>query len=120
MAKEFKEYEKKYAYLKGTIPRSFVQTLTNITEWKYKDFFVHPSQQEARWAVYEAPGWQGWQQFRVCLKGWRTKEKLAFLEDRWEKFRTDEDTALERIRINNYIGALKRGGQLDDQFRIQK
>ena len=69
-----------------------------------------------------------WQEFRLALKGRPTKEKLALLRDYYEEgfyHRTGPCTvrgcvlpigpeAFEdcKIRIDNYIKALCRGGQL--------
>jgi hypothetical protein len=57
------------------------------------------------------------------LKGLSTHKKLAFLEARWDIYVRDNvmgSKQIEMIRINNYIGALRRGGQLDDKFNVVK
>jgi hypothetical protein len=51
-----------------------------------------------------------WQKFRESLKGRPTQEKLDRL-DAWRlAHRGDLDT---QIQVDNYINALRRGGQLD-------
>lgn len=74
-------------------------------------------------AVYTSDGHEEWQRFRVAMKGLSTEDKLAFLEARWDIYVKDNimDTReVESIRINNYIGALRRGGQLDDKFHVRR
>jgi len=117
-----------------------------IEGWDYADEIVLWSNKEIREAVYESATADAWQQFRVSLKGFSTAMKLARLENRYlairEKVRAayekadgerkmlalwevyTESLAVEEIRekcrIDNYIGALRRGGQLDAGFRIRK
>jgi len=55
-----------------------------------------------------------WQKFRVSMKGKSTREKLDMLREYYyapgaSTRPTDEDVA---IRVDNYIKALCRGGQL--------
>lgn len=50
-----------------------------------------------------------WQQFRVALKGMPTQEKLDQLLLYWTFSDRDEAAA---IRVDNYLKALCRGGQL--------
>ncbi len=61
-----------------------------------------------------------WQRFRLSLKGVSTVGKLAKLRMRRAQFLTEDGTQLEkyRIQIDNYINALKRGGQLDINCNI--
>jgi hypothetical protein len=61
-----------------------------------------------------------WQEFRLSMKGKTTDEKLSMLEEYYNEaiddFCTTPDcTTCEdvEIRIDNYIKALCRGGQLD-------
>jgi len=55
-----------------------------------------------------------WQAFRISLKGLSTEDKLvklrAYVAER-SRF-TGELPLLDKIRVTNYIYALKRGGQL--------
>lgn len=54
-----------------------------------------------------------WQRFRMTLKGLSTESKLEALEG-YVKRREDKGTytRVERVRVDNYINALLRGGQL--------
>lgn len=50
-----------------------------------------------------------WQAFRRSLKGLSTEEKLKALR----KYASKKDLSEEdKIRVTNYVNALKRGGQL--------
>ena len=92
-------------------------TLEDADTWPAVSLWSQPGQKAVAWAVYQSPDYIGWQTFRVGLKGRTTKDKLRALWCRWEK---SSWYALERDRINNYIGALKRGGQLNDKLEIVK
>lgn len=124
MAKEFKAFDAKYA--RGCDSQLSVQELEEarrIGSWNlpvdsWSIAFV-------RNAVYEATGFEEWQKFRVSLKGQSTQVKLYRLRKRWYAMRTqfESDSAqldVEKCRIDNYIGALKRGGQLDECLVIKK
>lgn len=62
-----------------------------------------------------------WQAFRLSLKGKNTEVKLDMLDDYMERASArlgageiDKDEyRKECIRVDNYINALKRGGQLN-------
>lgn len=66
--------------------------------------------------IHEAVNCDIWQAFRVSLKGLSTDAKLAGLEA-WllaNNYTCDHCTGEIRQRqVDNYINALKRGGQLD-------
>jgi len=67
----------------------------------------------AQYAVYYAPAWEEWQEFRLSLKGMSIDEKLDTLRTAWGVFShtlDDEELYIERIRFVNYLGALLRGG----------
>ena len=52
-----------------------------------------------------------WQTFRLSMKGESTSEKITMLEEYYDgHVDGDEDV---KIRIDNYIKALCRGGQLE-------
>lgn len=58
---------------------------------------------------------QTWQEFRLSLKGKSTQQKLDMLHDYYNKNHkgTDEDwLETVEIRVDNYLKALARGGQL--------
>lgn len=75
-----------------------------------------------------------WQKIRLSMKGVDTHEKLAILEAWWDKQmenaaqlvrcdQGDRGRALAHateIQVGNYLGAIRRGGQLDDENRIRK
>jgi hypothetical protein len=59
---------------------------------------------------------KSWQQFRLSLKGLSTSEKLQRLGI-WRH----RGTAISRstqVQVDNYINALKRGGQLDKDGKV--
>jgi len=63
-----------------------------------------------------------WQNFRLSLKGLPTTEKLQRLSQRRQD-KMDHLCVLprqEQVRIDNYINALKRGGQLAIDGRVQR
>lgn len=127
MSQRFKLYDRRYSHLIGTVPRECSDSLLrsagdlfSITFWKHRDKWKHPAINDVTHAVYEAIGYDRWQRFRVALKGWSTQQKLYFLEQYWEKYCLEscENMRIERIRVNNYIGALKRGGVLNADLQV--
>jgi hypothetical protein len=72
-----------------------------------------PSQEEVWAAVAHEP----WQDFRRSLKGTTTEHKLAKL--RWWLYHGHRDRKV-RVQVHNYVGALKRGGQLSATGAIQR
>ena len=65
-----------------------------------------------------------WQAIRLSMKGINTVDKLEVLHAYWDRH---HDTAVVgggynvvEIQVGNYLGALRRGGQLDDLNRIRK
>ena len=138
MAKEFKQWDK--AFSKDQIDSARViwlrstelgyRAAINEDGW-FEEALEHMGYtavgiQEARYAVYEADGFKEWQLFRVAMKGLTTEEKVFMCRMRWEHMvdnaAEDEDISeseivTEKHRIWNYLGALKRGGQLvEDEF----
>jgi hypothetical protein len=111
MAKEFIEYSKKYKSQPATDKE--VADAKDIEGWEFD--VTYYSVIDIAHAVYGSSSSEEWQKFRVGLKGCSTKVKLLRLERRRvAMIRLGADEAdLERIRINNYIGALVRGGQLE-------
>ena len=69
-----------------------------------------------------------WQAFRLSLKGKATTRKLEMLDDYMERASArlaageiDKDEyRKECIRVDNYINALKRGGQLNMALEVVK
>ncbi len=123
MAKEFKEWDKVFSNEEiEDCRRQYVYPAKELN-WikKYKQ----PSAEKVRWAVYEAQGHREWQLFRVSLKGLNTWDKMRALKNYFDKTAynissTQEQIELACIRVNNYIGALRRGGQLNAALEIVK
>lgn len=64
-----------------------------------------------------------WQRFRLMLKGKTTAEKLHLLRCWYDGKLADCGlmTRWEReVQVGNYLGALRRGGQLDMNNRIKR
>lgn len=61
-----------------------------------------------------------WQRVRLSMKGKKTHEKLAILMRHYEKGGGTACDFGTHVQVYNYLGALRRGGQLDDQNRIRK
>ena len=81
-----------------------------MTEWPHEVCSVTVS--EIREAI-EDPDWQS---FRLSLKGIPTTDKLI----RLDRYRKTGFNRVVQVRIDNYINALKRGGQLDTGGRVQR
>lgn len=124
MAKEFKQWDK--AFSKDEITRCRTEWLltkdNTLEEGWYEGAladmgYVVVGIEEARHVVYEAEGFRDWQLFRVSMKGLTTQQKVAMLYRRWIKLADCIEGYNETRRIWNYLGALKRGGQLvEDEF----
>lgn len=123
MAKEFKNFDKKYKMGSDSdLSAKELEEARKITSWPFA--IVYWSLKEIRHAVYEAEGFEEWQKFRVSMKGQSTQVKLYRLKQRaiemGEKFKDNyEQERIEKCRIDNYIGALVRGGQLNIELVIQ-
>ncbi len=136
MSKEFKDFDKKYKHLMGTGLKHVINVCglpddvhVDIVSWPYSHQFTEAyDHSEVRYACYEAKTALEWQKFRVSLKGLSTREKLYCLMWYWGVNITPGpgahvsklDWQCEVIRVNNYLGALKRGGQLDQHLRVVK
>lgn len=119
MAKEFKDYDR--AFTKAQIMNKRRQYLfgdhSEIKSWEHAVEIAVWSNDFIRQAVYFVYDAEEWQLFRVSLKGLSTQEKLLMLENRWNVWVKDNTTTtehrdVEKCRIDNYLGALVRGGQL--------
>lgn len=79
--------------------------------------------------IWEAVKDVSWQEFRVSLKGTSTEEKLTRL-DNYLQFACKRNCCTvdelsqrewkEKCRVDNYINAIKRGGQLTIEGRVQR
>ena len=129
MAKEFKDYNKKYREYEGKLFAYEGEIKTfEVQKWfRGKDTVVY-SNEEVRVAVYLSESAEEWQKFRVSLKKFSTSAKLTRLEYRWHymhnlyaRNKIDEyELHLEEIRIDNYIGALRRANMLNSNFEVIK
>ena len=130
MAKEFKDFDKKFSreQIKEMRDRYCVG-LDSTEEVQDLQKWIHTISQGwkndyIRFCVYESMSHLYWQQFRVSMKGMSTFEKLVMLHNYGKAhFVNNEDWALrkvEKCRIDNYIGALRRGGQLDENCMVIK
>lgn len=72
-----------------------------------------------------------WQKIRLSMKGIDTSAKLEVLEAWWDAMLTQARTAIDtatyrrvlnalETQVGNYLGALRRGGQLNDDNQIRK
>lgn len=137
MAKEFKEFDTKYQKFAGTALLQIESVggkiskadIAEISGWPWVNQFTEDySTGTINFAVYKAPGAEDWQKFRVSLKGLSCREKLYALQWYWDTNITPgvsghlsaEDWSRHVVRVNNYLGALKRGGYLDSQLRVIK
>lgn len=144
--KDFKDYDRAFSaedikecrrkYLVKDVDTKQLATLDDIEGIRFwAHGYVQPDQRDVQYAVYTAESHMDWQLFRVSLKGLSTKHKLKMLYNRWARFMCDlfdygmfsrnaesewDRRALEWVRINNYIGALRRGGQLDARLQVVK
>jgi len=98
-------------------------------KWNYMIFKW--SHEAVHAAVYLSNDTAEWQLFRVSMKGLTTHEKLWMLEQRMQRkivginigmFVNQMDYAAardkEQCRIDNYLGALVRGGQLSKTYEV--
>ncbi len=128
MAKEFKDFDMLYAkyidsYYGDPRPLPQLYELSSIGKWMFAYGIQKWTNDQIRHAVYLSESANEWQKFRVSLKGQSTQVKLARLEMRYVYKVLNAsyaDRELEHCRIDNYIGALVRGGQLDKEYRILK
>lgn len=121
--KRFKEYERQFkdafrtsqeiAALDQAASIAIEGWAHNVRQWS-NDEVIH--------AVYSAPDFEQWQRFRISLKGLTTRAKLLCLAQRViSKVIPEPDNIvveLEWCRIDNYINSLKRGGQLDIDYKV--
>lgn len=121
---KFKMYDDKYRHLMGTALKTIEKLSGKVAK---SDIAMHDrwphepgsyTMIQIHWAVYNSPDAEEWQRFRVSLKGLSTQEKLYCLAWRQVEERPHDKLVLERIRVDNYIGALVRGGQLNSKLEV--
>ncbi|UTC30057.1 hypothetical protein MAINES_00180 [Brevundimonas phage vB_BpoS-MaInes] len=68
-----------------------------------------------------------WQKIRLSMKGIPTHEKLQVLNDWWVKHYNEHAITggmhffyKTEVQVGNYLGALRRGGQLDYANRVRR
>lgn len=133
MAREFKAFDKKYASFAGSALNMieskgfpiFREDIAKIESWPQMYAFTEDyAMSTIAFAVYKAPDAEEWQKFRVSLKGLSTREKLCALNWYWIRYVIGwNDLGRYQhniIRVNNYLGALKRSGHLDSNLRVAK
>lgn len=127
--KRFKQFDQQFASLRNTFysQEHLVETISrDAAEFKFWPWpYNQPSVDAVREAVYLCDSAVEWQKFRVSLKGQSTALKIARLFDRYihnlsQRHHEDVEFKREVVRINNYIGALVRGGQLSTNLEILK
>lgn len=101
-----------------------------MTQWPWVDSFKEGySQGTVSYAVYHTPDALEWQKFRVSLKGLNTYEKLYALMWYWDThveaannmtMTQIQNVYHQTVRVNNYLGALKRSGHLNSELRVVK
>jgi hypothetical protein len=77
----------------------------------------HPVGSHNIHAILRAVRNEVWQRFRLSIKGTSTEVKLERLDSYRLAYPDDLDT---RVCIDNYINALRRGGQLDLNNNVQR
>lgn len=130
MAQEYKRYDRMYKPLMGTALKTIEKVKGKIPKEHINEFdcwdpavwgpYETYSQEKVNWAVYNAEGFEEWQKFRVSLKGHSTKEKLFCLASYYANHlgKSDREEDLMKIRVNNYLGALIRGGLLNSNLVV--
>ena len=81
--------------------------------WQWTYHVASHSRQEILSAINDTH----WQNLRLSLKGVPTEQKLIKLKLWLEE---QQFTTRSRIQVDNYINALKRGGQLDMDLRVKR
>ena len=131
MAGEFKEYDKLFDSNRGLTFENIQRTHGKVAteDWMPKkswydfmptwEYNIH-GRTEITDAVYRAKGAREWQFFRVGLHGLETNAKLYCLAWYYAHPQIPNETAwMRKIRVDNYLGALIRGGQLNDKLEIK-
>jgi hypothetical protein len=107
--KRYKVYDKLYANYRNPPTEAELEEAKDFTCWTWVRKSWSP--EEVHHAVYEAFDFLEWQKFRVGLKGCPTNVKLLRLHNYLRAGNAGE-LLLRRCRVDNYIGALVRGGFL--------
>jgi len=124
--KKFKQWEKKFT--QAELSRARVRWMDGPPEplpvrWDMS-VDVWP-QSQVQYSVYDAEDASEWQLFRTALKGMSTSEKLYALKryyivNCYYETKNKTEWELHKVRIDNYILALRRGGQLDENYEVAR
>lgn len=121
--KKFQEWDRMFSQSELTEERvkwlftGTVEDRMGHTQWPHA--VMSHAQRDIQIAVYELPSSVGWQRFRVSMKGCTTSEKLHMLLARRAFYDSAHpEHTIETIRIDNYLGALIRGGQLSNDGEL--
>lgn len=134
MAKQFKEWDKKFSHREVVqesnywLPFNIMPSvIMNIDKWPLpvdvwpQDFVQH--------CVYHVEGdnylhHRKWQLFRVSMKGHTTQEKVFMLINYYQsnvvEAMSEDERKIQKCRVDNYLGALIRGGQLNKEYEVCK
>ena len=106
--------------------RKRLQVHGHIVQWPTMERPVergYSPEEVQRYCVHD----RAWQEVRLFMKGKPTHEKLEILVAWWDKHYTHRinDGIYEvvyqcEVQVGNYLGALRRGGQLNDDNQIRK
>lgn len=133
MAKEFKEWDKRFSKEAIEICRNrWLFNGSTKFDREFCTIWVHKvsswDKEYIRHCVYESYDAHEWQLFRVSMKGLSTSEKLYMLNNYYDAkvvANASNNSGEEwvtykknKCRVDNYIGALRRGGQLDEHFEV--
>lgn len=134
MTKKFKQFDTGF---------TFAQQRECREKWLYsgssgidRDSYDRWPEKQSAWpqdfvqfCVYQASDHEEWQLFRVSMKGLPTKSKLYMLHNRYvtlvSSVASDNPSGpewtqykIQKCRIDNYLGALVRGGQLNSNLEV--
>lgn len=109
--------------------RERLEALRRIYEWDMEKRPVQAGYNPSEVQLYCVRNAE-WQEVRLSMKGKDTYEKLAICEAWWDA-KMDIASRMEfadafklrkatEIQVGNYLGALRRGGQLNDDNQIRK
>ncbi len=101
-----------------------------LIQWPIREYPVRPGYARDLVQAY-CVRHKRWQEVRLSMKGKATHEKLAILKRWWDSELKDisyvagidakpEKWFVVEIQIGNYLGALRRGGQLDEHNRVRR
>ena len=86
----------------------------DIREWPHVVASYSPAE-VVKYCVEDA----AWQKFRLSMKGVSTPRKLAMLQG-WMQSAEKGQERRTQVQVDNYINALKRGGQIGLDMKVKK